>query len=217
MNVAGVDISLSPTIKSLGVVLDSRLTFSDHVTQVAKSCNYHISAIRYIRHLLSIDTAQTFACSLVNSRLDYCNSLLYRASSSVLDKLQRVQNSAARLVCQAGRRSHSSPLLSALHWLPVRRRIDYKLAVLTYKVRQTKTPAYLERLLFPRQTTRQLRSSNLPLFSVPAIRTELSRRAFQYSAPTVWNSLPENVTESETVSTFKKKLKTFLFNLAFSD
>ena len=112
---------------------------------MARSCNYHARAIRHIRHLLTQDLAQTLACSLILSRIDYCNAVLYGAPSGTIQKLQRVQNNAARIVSQAPRRSHANLLLQELHCLPVEQRIMYKLAVLTYKTRQTSVPEYLSR------------------------------------------------------------------------
>ena len=75
----GLPVGLADEMKVLGVVFDWRLTFVKHVMAVARSCNYH--AIRHIRHLLSTDLAATLACSLIQSRLDYCNSLLHGAST----------------------------------------------------------------------------------------------------------------------------------------
>jgi len=76
---AGVDLPVADDIKVLGVVLDRRLTFHKHVSVVAQSCNYHAQAIRHIRHLLTTELAQTLACSLIMSRIDYCNAVLHGA------------------------------------------------------------------------------------------------------------------------------------------
>ena len=95
---AGASLSTSTTLKSLGVVLDQRLTFHDHVTNVVKSCNYHTRAIRvrHIRHLLTQSAAQTLACSFISSRLDYCNSLLLGTLAISLNRLRRAQNIASK-------------------------------------------------------------------------------------------------------------------------
>ena len=77
--------------------------------------------------------------------------------------LQRVQNKAARIVLKAPRRSHASPLLRTLHWLPVQQRIDYKVALLTFKVRSTSTPSYLRLLIKDREHGRNLRSTTTAL------------------------------------------------------
>jgi len=89
-------------------MLDRRLAFDKHVMAVTRSCNFHAQALRHIRHLLSTDLAQTLACSLILTRLVYCNSVLYGAPVSSIQKLQRVQNNAARIVLQAPRRSHAN-------------------------------------------------------------------------------------------------------------
>ena len=102
---------------------------------VTRSCNFHTQAIRHIRRLLSTDLAQTLACSLILTRLDYCNSVLYGAPVNIsIQKLQRVQNNTARIVLQAPRRSHAKPLMRQLHWLSVQYRIDYKVSVLTRRL-----------------------------------------------------------------------------------
>jgi len=99
---------------------------------VTRSCNFHAQAMRHIRHLLSTDLEQTLACSLILTRLYYCNSVLYGAPVSSIQKLQRVQNNTARIVLQAQSRSHGNPLMRQLHWLPVQHRIDYKVSIVTY-------------------------------------------------------------------------------------
>ena len=119
VTVADVDLPLADSMRVLSVTLDRRLTFNNHASAVARSCNYHARAIRHIRHLLTMDLAQTLACSLILSRIDYCNSVLHGAPSSITQKLQRVQNNAARIVLQAPRRPDVNSLLKTLHWLPV--------------------------------------------------------------------------------------------------
>jgi len=128
-----------------------------------------------IRHLLTVDLAQTLACSLILFRIDYWNDVLRGAASGTIQKLQRVQNNAARVVLRAPRRSHANSLLQKLHWLPVEHRITYKLAVLTYKTRQTSVPEYLSRHITTRSSTRSLRSSSAPLLHVPFRRTSPNR------------------------------------------
>ena len=150
-------------MKVLGVVLDRRLSFHKHVSAVARSCDYDAQAIRHIRHLLTTELAQTLACSLILSTIDYCNAVLHGAPSYSIKKLQRVQNNAARIVLEVPRRSHASPLLKTLHWLFVQQRIDYKVALLTFKVGSTSTPSYLRRLIQDRQHSRNLRSATTTL------------------------------------------------------
>jgi len=103
------------------------------------------------------------ACSLILSRIDYCNAVLHGAPSYSIKKLQQVQNNAARIVLEAPRRSHGSPLLRTLHWLPVQQRIQYKVALLTFKICSTLTPSYLRLLIQDREHGRNLRSTTTAL------------------------------------------------------
>ena len=94
-------------MKALGVVLDRRLSFDRHATSVARACNFHAHALWHIRHLLTTELALTLVCSLILSRLDYCNTVLHCAPDSSIQKLQRVQNTAAQVILQAPRQSQS--------------------------------------------------------------------------------------------------------------
>ena len=98
------------------------------------------------------------ACSIIGSGLDYCNALLAGMSEQNLNKLQRVQNSLARVVTGTRRRDHITPILADLHWLSVRARITFKICTLIYMVRVTQQPTYLADLIFDYTPARSLRS-----------------------------------------------------------
>ena len=153
---------------------------------------------------------------MVQERLDYCNSLLYSTSNSNINKLQRLQNSLARIVTGTRRREHITPALARLHWLPVRERINYKLSVITFNVLTAQQPSYLSDLLRLRVSSRQLRSSCLNLLHVDRTKLKFADRAFRYAAPYVWNSLPSTVTSDlSSFATFRRRLKTVLYSRAF--
>jgi hypothetical protein len=104
-----VSVSPASSVRSLGVTIDDTLSFDEHVDNVCKSCNFHIRALRHIRRHISEDAAKTIACSMVNGRLDYCNSVLYRTSSSNINIFQRVQNSVARIITRRQPLDHITP------------------------------------------------------------------------------------------------------------
>ncbi len=108
------------------------------------------------------------------------------------------------------------PILESLHWLPISSRIDFKIALLTYKCLNGLAPQYLADLLVPYNCSRQLRSSNKSLLKVPTTKTKtFGSRAFTYAAPTVWNELPENIKKSNNVESFKKMLKSHYFKKSY--
>ena len=140
---------------------------------------YHIRALRQIRNNLSTDTAKTVSCAIVGSRLDYCNLLLHNISKKNIQKLQRIQNNLARVVLQAPRLTSPEPMLASLYWLTVVYRIQYKLAIITFKALTTGQPTYLADLLHRRVAVRHTHSSIPDFLIVPSIRTKDGFTCFQ--------------------------------------
>jgi len=213
ISIAGSMVPLSDKIKTLGVTLDSHLTFNSHTSSVCKSAFYHIRALRHIRKSLTYDMARAVAVSLVQSRLDYANSLLFGISKTNLNKLQRVQNSLARIVLRRHPRCPSSGLLSELHWLPIESRIKFKLSTITYKALSSQQPFHLSSLLHPYVpgSTFTHRSSSQHPLATPRCRTEFGKRAFSYAAPWVWNKIPIEIRSSPSIASFKHELKSHYF------
>ena len=154
--------------------------------------------------------------AFITSRVDYCNSLLYGLPNYQLNKLQRVLNASARLVCNAPRFCHISPLLRGLHWLPVKARIEFKILLITFKAIHGLAPKYLCDLLTFKSSLYNLRSSDSILLSMPAVRSKtLGDRAFMVAAPRLWNSLPKELRAITNVNSFKAHIKTYLFKTLY--
>ncbi|KAI5628136.1 hypothetical protein C0J50_12795, partial [Silurus asotus] len=154
--------------------------------------------------------------ALVTSLIDYCNALLTGIPSKLMNKLQTVQNSAARVLSRTPYTAHISPVLQQLHWLPVKYRVEFKILLLTYKALHNLAPQYLTQLLHVYTPSRALRSSSSISLVAPWIRlTTMGARSFSYAAPRLWNSLPLDVRNSECLLTFKKRHKTYHLIQAF--
>ena len=170
VSVAGSPIKLQSSIKNLGVYLDSKMSFDKQVSETCKVCFFHIRALRHIRASPTTEASKTIAAAIVDSWLDFCNSLLAGTSISNLTRLQLVQNTLARVVAQKPRFCHITPVLFDLHWLPVHHRISFKIATVTFRVLQSQQPSYLASHVPRYVPTRALRlSSSLPI-CVPLIK-----------------------------------------------
>ena len=152
---------------------------------------------------------------LVVSRLDYANALLIGIPQAQVERLQRLQNCAARLITCTPWRAHITAILKELHWLPAEYRPRFKILLLTYKALHGLAPAYIKDMVHEYQPARSLRSSQRSLLQVPRVRTAYGRRSFRYSAAMLWNELPEHVKSAQSVPAFKKLLKTHFFRLAY--
>jgi hypothetical protein len=223
IDILGNDLSPANKVKNLGVILDSGLSLSDHVSLVSRQCYVNLRDFRRIRRYLSKEVAISVANSLVSSRLDYCNSLFRSLSFKELHRLQCLQNAAARIVSNTSIMSHITPVLESLHWLPVKFRIIFKVLCITHKFINTGLPKYLDTSLVPYSqsvNTRRSDSSNLYLAkSSYDNRTHRSKVHFNCSlnvdAPGLWNELPLEIRTTKVLLLFRKKLKTFLFRKAF--
>ena len=171
------------------------------------------------RRFLSTDTTKARVHAFVTSRVDYCNSLLYGLPASHLNKVQRILNATARLVCRTPRYCCITPLLYELPWLPVRQRISFKILLFVFKAIHGFAPTYFREFVsIKRSGNYNLRSSSDGLLLATQTyrsRVTLGDKSFQVAAPALWNVLPCEICSIPDLGIFKRHLKTHLFREAF--
>ena len=183
VEVARSKIDLTNNIKLLGVTLDENLNFNDQVKQVCRASLFHTRALHHIRKFLTENMANSIACALVQSRIDYANSLYTGMSSANFNKLQMVQKTLAHVATLTKKRDHIQPTLKRLHWLPIRLRVNYKVAMLTYTIRLSGEPHHLNAMLIDYRSTRTLSSADEHLLVEPRTKLCSADRAFSVAAP----------------------------------
>ena len=219
LRVGTATITPVSSARNLGSWFDSKLTMATHISKTCNSAFNYLYNLRRIRKYLSKDNTKTLIHAFISSRVDYCNSLLYGLPEYQLNKLQRVQNMSARLICNESKYCHITPLLVDLHWLPVKFRIEFKILLIVFKIFKGLAPSYLSFLITPKPVCKyNLRSSSdSTLLSYPNVKPKatLGERAFLFAAPKLWNAVPRFIRESISIDTFKRKLKAHLFKKAF--
>ena len=209
------NIKPSKVCKSLGVMFDQHVHMEAFIRNTCRAALFHLRSISSVRDHLPMTSAAQLVHSLVTSRLDYCNSLLFGVPKCKIAPLQKIQNIAARIVTRSNP-EHITPVLRSLHWLPVEFRIRFKILLFTYKCIHNLAPHYLCSLVTLHQPTRSLRSESKQLLQIPKSRLKsYGDRSFSTAAPTEWNRLPLEVRKAPSVVNFKRQLKTFLFKQAF--
>ena len=217
VKVGDVSISAASKIRNLGVIMDKHLSMDDHISHILKTAILKIREISYYRRFLTTSTTKTLIHAYVTSRLDYCNGLLCGLPKDSINRLQRILNTAARLVTLTRKYDSITPILRELHWLPVEFRIQYKIILQVFKALNNMAPVYLkDKLKLKRDNG--LRSDKKNILYVPTSRLKsYGDRAFSYAGPRLWNALPAHLRLCSNPDKFKKDLKTFLFKTAFNE
>ena len=205
------------SLKNIGAIFDETVSMLPQVNSICKSAFFHLRNISRIRKYLSRTATERLIHAFVTSKLDSYNSLLYGLPKYCIQKLQSVLNAAARLLTYTSKYDHITPVLAELHWLPVEKRIIFKILLLTYKALHSQAPTYISELLVPYKPARTLRSSSALLLKQHKYNLKnYGYRQFQVSAPCLWNSLPKSIKSTSSVNCFKSKLKTYLYEQSYS-
>ena len=203
----GACIRFDCSAKNLGVILDNELSFREHIGKIVTSCSVVIRKLSKIKDFLTYEQLRTAVSAYIFSVLDYCNSLFFGLESSLIDKLQAVQNAAARLVRgKNGFKGSTAEFIRKCHWLRVRERIVFKICLLVHKCLHGKAPKCLTEML---NYTGSLRTMKL---EQPRYKSSFGSRCFGRVGPKLWNLLPLKLREEKDIDNFKKQLKTFLFD-----
>ena len=186
------------------------------VSAKCKAASFALCKLGRVRQYLDAKTTKKLVQALVTCHLDYCNSLLFNMPDSQLNRLQVIQNSAARLITRTKKQSHITPVLKQLHWLPVQSHLMFKVLLLTFQCLHAMAPKYLRECLIRYVPSRNLRSTEKDLLHCPSIQTKFyGERSFAHAAPSLWNIIPSYLKNSSTTSKFKSTLKTYLFKKYF--
>ena len=213
-----LEIQFSKSCKNLGVILDSHLTLTDQVKDVVRVINFYLYEFRNIRNKINQQSAEKLVSNFILSKLDYCNILYNNLPNKLLDRLQIAQNNAARFLSNTRPRERITPALIQRHWLPIKARVKFKINLITYQFLLYDEPSYFKDLISKREIKSSIRIRALDdphRLTRTRVASKWGARSFFYTAPIEFNLLPVQVKSSATVTTFKKRLKTFLFNWSY--
>ena len=202
------------SVRNLGAHFDQMITMVNFINHKIKVASYHLRRIGSIRKYITAGICHKLVVALVTSNIDYCNGLLGGLAAKHVDRLQRLQNRAARLVTRSKAAMHITPIRKDLHWLPIQERINYKIIVTVYKCIHRLAPNYLSSILTTRTRDNRLRQKQVcHELNTHSCAKVVGKQAFGTRAPELWNKLPLNIRTIPTLQSFKQTLKTHLLIL----
>lgn len=207
-------IPYSKTVKNLGIIFDHTLSWIPQVNEVSRKIFAASHSLRRLQNFLPYSTKVTLAQSLLLPILDYADVCYLDLTEALLDKLERLQNLCIRFIFGLRKYDHVSHYRSQLKWLPIRFRRNCHILTLLYSVlNNTKAPEYLRSRFTPLSSHGlSLRSSNINVLAIPRHTSDFYSSSFTVQAVRLWNSLPHSIRSSESIWTFKTKVKLFYLN-----
>ena len=194
------------------MIVDSHLTLTNHVNNICKPAFFALRNIAKIRKFLDRKNCERLIHAFITSKLDSCNSLLVGLPAKDISKLQRVQNTAARIIVGSKDDDHITPILKQLHWLPVSCRTKFKILVIKYKALNDQAPNYIKELITVSRPVRTLGSASNHCHTVLSYNTKrYGGRTFVVAAAKLLNNFPKNIKLSDSITNLKSLLNTHLF------
>ena len=221
ITIGNAQIPIKQSVKNLGFTLDCHLTMNAHVSNIVRTCYFELHRLASIRRFLKSTATATLVSAFVLSRTDYCKSLLFGSTRDVTSHLQQIQNYVARVILHLPKSSNITIHLKSLHWLPVKVRSTYKISCLCYHCHSSTAPSYVTDMLHKKPSHTRITCSSsytTPLLNRPAhSKATLGDRSFYFASSSVWNSIPNDVRWVPSLSSFKSRLKTYLFCSVYKD
>ena len=188
--------------KSLGVQIDESLNWRPHIHTIAKKISAGIAILRRVSHFIQFDIRVNMYNELVMPYFNYCSAVWGNINKGLADKLQKLQNRAARILTYSNYDVRSSVLLDELGW----ERLEYvrQLAVTMYKIHNNLSPSYLRGIFTNTSNVHlhNLRNSEINYY-VPRPRTESGKGSLHYRGSVLWNKIPSEIRKLSSLNAFK--------------
>jgi hypothetical protein len=197
--------------ETLGMTIDQHLSWSKHVEEKSKKISSAIGALKRIRPFITLDVADKIYKAIIQPHIDYCSTVWDGLGVTLLDKIQKLQNRAARIVTQSSYYTSASSLLRELGWDNVSTRWKKQKAILMFKTLNNRAPEYLRNLFSDRNTHYNIRNAGGKL-NVPRPRTDYMKRSFSYCGAHLWNNLPESIRTIKSLGNFKRAIQNYYKN-----
>ena len=208
LSIDNVLIEQVPSVKSLGIYIDDNLTWYSHIDKLCKKIASAIGVIKRVKPFVPQSTLLNIYNSLVQSNFDYCSLIWGNCGKTLSNKLQKLQNRAARVITSPNFDVEVDSLFHKLSWKDSKSQRQNQNALMVFKSLNWLVPEYLASKFIKRNESnyslRDLVNKLVNPFPIP--RTNYTKNSFSYSSTTLWNSLSCNIRESGSLNQFKHLL-----------
>jgi len=213
LSLLGKELTPAKSAKDLGVILDPNLTYEDHTTKTVSTCMSGLGQINRVKHVLDMDTLTIVVNCVVFSKLFYCSYVWINTTESNLDKVQKVQNFACRIISGVKKFDYITPVLRVMQWLPIRQQLYYRNAVIAFNCvtgcapdnSDSLTDQFIKRSDVSTRTTRSSKK-----LQIPFLKSATGKRSLYYRTVRIWNALDPLLKLSSTLQESKQKLQSIL-------
>ena len=206
LEVAEEQLHVSENEKLLGIHLDNTMSWASHVEAIIEKCNSLLFLLNRIKQYLSSPIRKLFYNAYILTHLDYCRTIWGNTNNELLNAVIKFQICSARSILDKPIDTPSCEMFAEQNWMTLPERVSYQKAVLMFKIMHGLTPSYLHNLFHFRSEihNRSLRSISEDLLYIPKSKLEIYRNSLTYSGSKIWNAIPENIRNSDSLPHFKE-------------
>ena len=212
-----VIVPISNSAKNLGVLLNSKLTWEDHVNYICRKSFATLHSLTRLRKFLPVNVKKMLVESLILSRLEYGDVVYSDLTDALARRLQRIQNACVRFIYNLRYSDHITPYLERLGWFKLYIRRKFHILLLLFKILRNEAPLYLHQRFNYAQNAHPVntRSKHTNALSVPAHKTNFAANSFSVTSVRFWNDIPENIRTASSVAMFKRMLRDYIFQTTY--
>ena len=210
LQIDGTSLKRVQITKCLGVQMDENLTWEKHAEHIIQKVACNISILRKVAPILSLDNKIAIYRSIIEPYFNYCCLVWDGLSETLSNKLQRLQNRAARVITGLSYTVRSTEIRKQLGWSSLSEMRSQQKTVMMYKIVNDLAPSYMADMFTSQYGSQvySLRNSTFN-FEIPNARTEPYRNSFAFTGAKIWNELPEDFKTAPSLNAFKRKIKSY--------
>ena len=197
-------------VKFLGVYLDENLSWKIHINYISKKISKSVGIIYRSRFLLTSATKLALYYSLIYPYLTYCNIVWSSTYETNVKRIYLLQKRAVRAMSNSDYRAHSAPLFRKLNILDIYKLNTHCIGKFMFSYSRDLLPECFDNLFIFNNQIHDHNTRAATKYRSHACRTNIKQFTILHQGPKIWNCLPPSITEINTISSFKRKLKEYL-------